>query len=114
MSREHEILMNDVRAAVASQGMVIRRVADELVEEVIRLHQCVDALEGDRHPMDAIRRVIPVLRSVATKFGDAGGNRREVSLGDRLRACAVLLSHRHDRVLTDTQPIVAVDRERRP
>ena len=106
MSREHEILMCDVRTEVALQGPVIRRLADELVEEVIRLHACVDELESERHPMDAIRRVVPVLRAMAARFGDPGNPRRPAGLGERLRACAAILTRRHDRVLTETQPII--------
>jgi len=110
MSREHEILLDDVRQAIASQAAVIRELADELVdygldEEVRRLRECASGLDHNGHPMDLVRTVVPVLRSISARLGEAGLNRRDLRLGDRLRACAIALSRRHDRVLSDTQPI---------
>lgn len=115
MSREHETLLDHVRSAIASQASVIRELADELVdygldEESRRLRECASELERDGHPMDQVRCIVPILRSIAARLGELGLNKPELRLADKLRACAIALARRHDRVLTETQPIDEEDK----
>lgn len=119
VSREHEVLLDDVRTTISAQVSVIRRIEDDVRakgfdEEARRLRECAAELGGAEHPMDGVRCVVPILRSIAARLAEAGLNTPELRVSDRLRTCATSLSRRHDRVLTETQPIDESDKPSKP
>lgn len=113
MSREHKILVDGVRKAIATQIVVLHELAEDLCdlgldEEARRIDECASKLDEERHPVELVREAVPVLRAVAARLQETGMRNMD-KLAQALLASARALAGRADRVLTETQPITEDD-----
>ncbi len=114
MSHEHEVLLAELRFAIAAELTVLHELAEDLGEigfdeEALRVEACARDLEKDGHPMDLAKEVVPKIKSIAARLWESK-HPHLVKISRRLQRTSKAISTRAMKILTETQPIDEADR----
>lgn len=114
MSREHEVLLAELRFAIAAELTVLHELADDLGEigfdaEAARVEACARILEEDGHPMELANKAIPQIKTVIARLWESK-HPHLVKISRRMQQTCKSISQRAVKVMTETQPIDEADR----
>ena len=118
MSQEHQVLLNELRFAIAAELAVLHELADDLGEigfdeEASRVEACAQDLEQEGHPMDLANDAVPKLKAIIARLWESK-HPHLVKISRRMQQTCRSISSRAVKVMTETQPIDEADKPADP
>jgi hypothetical protein len=114
MSQEHQVLLDELRFAIAAELAVLHELAEDLGEigfdeEAARVDACARDLEKEGHPMDLASDAVPKLKAIVARLWESK-HPHLVKISRRLQKTCKSISTRAVKVMTETQPIDEADK----